>query len=211
MVEGIEQRFFEKGAHGSTPAYLLSDFDKGLFRTVGQIFSASLAEGGPSPNFITDWCYHYLCLGQIKSEDWTKADVSDANYTDLISKIEAAAELELHELANDVFGCGYSGLISGGKKDEMIRAVILHANLRLLPILQQMKEGLSLFGLGNIMARHPDICRPLFVPGDEVTVDADYINSILLAEHNEEGSMRRAREVAIMQYFQDFLQELEEG
>lgn len=49
-------------------------------------------------------------------------------------------------------------------------AVILHANLRLLPILQQMKEGLSLFGLGNIMARHPDICRPLFVPGDEVTV-----------------------------------------
>lgn len=38
MVEGIEQRFFEKGAHGSAPAYSLSDFDKGLFRYVSLVF-----------------------------------------------------------------------------------------------------------------------------------------------------------------------------
>lgn len=49
-------------------------------------------------------------------------------------------------------------------------AVVLHATLRLLPILQQVKEGLQLFGLSAIMARHPEVCKALFVPGDEAAV-----------------------------------------
>lgn len=48
-------------------------------------------------------------------------------------------------------------------------SVVLHANLRGLPILQQIREGHRLYGLSDILARYPDICQP-FVPGVEMKV-----------------------------------------
>ena len=50
------------------------------------------------------------------------------------------------------------------------RAIVLHGNLRLLPMLLQIREGLTLYGLSDIMAKYPDICKPLFVPGLEMKV-----------------------------------------
>lgn len=211
MVEGIEKRFFEKGTHGSSPAYSVSDFDKGFFRTVGEIFAASLAQGGPAPNFMMNWCYQYLCEGSINSEDLKKTDVADSQYTDLMSRIEAASQPEANlSLTEDIVNCGYTGIINADKKAEMMRAVVLHATLRLLPILQQVKEGLQLFGLSAIMARHPEVCKALFVPGDEAAADADFISTIIRAEYSEEGSNKRQIETIIMDHFQDFIQELEQ-
>lgn len=51
-------------------------------------------------------------------------------------------------------------------------AIVLHANLRLLPILLQIRDGLKLYGFCDIMAKYPDICQPLFVPGVEMKVSA---------------------------------------
>lgn len=53
-----------------------------------------------------------------------------------------------------------------------ISAIVLHANLRLLPILMQIRDGLKLYGLCGIMAKYPFIFQPLFVPGVEITVSA---------------------------------------
>ncbi len=50
--------------------------------------------------------------------------------------------------------------------------IVLHANLRLLPVLLQIRDGLKLYGLCDIMAKYHDICQPVFVPGVEMTVSA---------------------------------------
>ncbi|KAK1895108.1 Phosphoglucosamine mutase, partial [Dissostichus eleginoides] len=90
-------------------------------------------------------------------------------------------------------------------------AIVLHANLRLFPMLLQIKDGLSLYGLCSIMAKYPDIVQPLFVPGVEMTADADFIISVCQAEFSERGSNKEQVEVTLMKHLQDFLQELEQA
>ncbi|XP_034094876.1 uncharacterized protein LOC117561507 isoform X3 [Gymnodraco acuticeps] len=121
MVAGIEERFFEKGTHGRRPNYSLSDLDKGHFRTVGEIMAASLAQGGPAPNVLMPWCYKFLCTGSLDLGHLDKSDVGDDQYTDLLSKVEAATDTTIQVLTEEILNCGYTGLISLEKKGEIIR------------------------------------------------------------------------------------------
>ncbi|MEQ2267421.1 hypothetical protein XENORESO_005747 [Xenotaenia resolanae] len=54
--------------------------------SAGEIWAASLAQGGPPPCCLKDWCYQYLCNGDLQIENITKEDVCDVHYTSLISK-----------------------------------------------------------------------------------------------------------------------------
>uniref|UniRef100_A0A672G254 HECT domain-containing protein n=1 Tax=Salarias fasciatus TaxID=181472 RepID=A0A672G254_SALFA len=118
--------------------------------------------------------------------------------------------MTITDLTQDILSCGYTGHIRCEKKDEIIRAIVLHGNLRLLPMLLQIREGLSLYGLSDFMAKYPDVCKPLFVPGIEMKADADFILSICKADFSETGSNKRQVEQTIMNHLQDFLQELEQ-
>ncbi|XP_067289317.1 uncharacterized protein [Pseudorasbora parva] len=208
MIGGIEGRFFEGGA----PKYSLSDLDKGHFKTIGEIMAVSLAQGGPAPNFLAHWCYRVLCSGSLEFEHLEKNDLGDGHFRDLTAQVESATESSITELTEDILSCGYLGVVSLEKKDEIIRAIILHATLKLIPILQEIRKGLQLYGLGGLMEKHPEMCQPLFVPGTETAVvDADFVISICQAEYSEKGSYREQVEVAMMNHLQDLLQELEQN
>lgn len=66
MVAGLEERLFERGGQGKIPKYSMSDLDKGLFRVAGQVFVASLAQGGPAPKFLQEWCFTFLATGTLQ-------------------------------------------------------------------------------------------------------------------------------------------------
>ncbi|TKS90254.1 hypothetical protein D9C73_024385 [Collichthys lucidus] len=209
-VAGFEERFFESGPHGGRPKYSLSDLDKGHFRTVGEIISASLAQGGPPPNYLMLWCYRFLCTGSIDFEHMEKNDVGDEEYLDLLSRVETATDTSIPDLTNEILNCGYTGQITIGRREEITRAIVLHANLRLLPMLLQIRDGLKLYGLSDLMAKYLDVCQPLFVPGLEMTADADFVLSVCQAEYSETGTNQEKVEVMVMNHLQDFLQELEQ-
>ncbi|KAL6455860.1 hypothetical protein MHYP_G00357110 [Metynnis hypsauchen] len=58
----------------------------GLFRSVGEIMAASLAQGGPCPNFLREWCFRYLCSGDSDSIQVSASDVTDFELSQLIER-----------------------------------------------------------------------------------------------------------------------------
>ncbi|XP_017569473.2 uncharacterized protein zgc:112970 [Pygocentrus nattereri] len=67
LVSGIEERLFEHRGdrHGKSPVYSINDMDKGFFKTAGEVFSVSLAQGGPAPCFLRKWCYDVISTGEL--------------------------------------------------------------------------------------------------------------------------------------------------
>lgn len=57
------------------------------FRTAGEVFTVSLAQGGPAPRFLRQWCFDYLSAGDLDEANLTKDDVDDAELFELIQKV----------------------------------------------------------------------------------------------------------------------------
>lgn len=49
--------------------------------------AASLAQGGPCPNFPREWCFKYLCSGDSDSIQVSASDVTDLELSQLIVKV----------------------------------------------------------------------------------------------------------------------------
>ncbi|XP_075331966.1 uncharacterized protein LOC142390434 [Odontesthes bonariensis] len=208
MVHGIELKMFEGDSKGKSPIYSVSDLESGFYRTAGEIFAVSLAQGGPPPCFLRSWCFDFISSGELNV---TKADVDDVEYASLIERVEAADDVR--DLTDEIINCGYTGSLTTNKKDGIIRAIVLHATLRLTPILQQLRSGLKIYDFLEVIERQPLICAPLFVPkqdDDDDTPDADYIMSIIVPDMSVKGSMRHTKETAILNFLHDFLQELQD-
>lgn len=60
-------------------------------RTAGEVFSVSLAQGGPAPCFFGNWCYQFLATGDFDALQLTKDDVDDLEYASLIDRVSTSA------------------------------------------------------------------------------------------------------------------------
>ncbi|XP_057690814.1 G2/M phase-specific E3 ubiquitin-protein ligase-like isoform X2 [Corythoichthys intestinalis] len=207
MVAGIERRFFEGLQNQKSPRYSLNDFDNGLYRTVGEIFAVSLAQGGPAPTFFSPWTYTYLSGGQTNPTVLNSDAVADVQLRNLIDQVELSTDETLPHLADEILVCGYTGVISIHNKHSIVRAIILSAVLRLHPMLDQIKEGLQLYGLLSLMKQYPDVCQSLFVAAEDVKVTAEFIMASISPVLSDKGTTRRQTELELVNYIQDFLYE----
>ncbi|MGL4765051.1 MAG: hypothetical protein ACRC2N_08515 [Aeromonas sp.] len=57
-------------------------------RSAGEIMAVSLAQGGPPPVFLREWCFQYLCSGDYDSIQVTTSDVTDLEFSLLIEKVK---------------------------------------------------------------------------------------------------------------------------
>uniref|UniRef100_A0AAZ1X0R8 HECT domain-containing protein n=1 Tax=Oreochromis aureus TaxID=47969 RepID=A0AAZ1X0R8_OREAU len=204
MVAGIETRFFEGPPHQKSPRYSLTDFDSGLFRTVGEILAVSLAQGGPAPTFFSQWAYSYLCNGQINPTQLDKNTVADSQLRLLIDQVESSTEQSLRGLTDEILNFGFTGAISVQNKEPIVRAITLHAVLRLQPMLEQLKEGLQLYGLHLLIKQYPEICQPLFVLG------GDFVMASIHPQLSEKGTSKHQVELDLVNFIQDLLYESED-
>uniref|UniRef100_A0A673N3L5 HECT domain-containing protein n=1 Tax=Sinocyclocheilus rhinocerous TaxID=307959 RepID=A0A673N3L5_9TELE len=107
--------------------------------------------------------------------------------------------------------CGYTGKMSADMKSKIIRAIVLHSTMRVVPMLDWLRKGLQLYDLRKVMEMHPDLCLPLFVPGGkDDKVDAAFILENCHPVFSDKGSAKYTKEVNVMNFFQDFLQEVED-
>ncbi|KAI4800321.1 hypothetical protein KUCAC02_013313, partial [Chaenocephalus aceratus] len=185
---------------GKNPKYNVSAYQDNTFRYWGEIFAASVVQGGPAPHFLTHHTYHYLCHGQL-DKDVVKAATASVDMENLVTEVQDAEEDSLMALTDSIIACGYSGPIKAVRKKDI---------LELLPILQQLRDGLALYGLDELLVEQPLLCQQLFVPGSLQGVDAEFLILALSPEYSPEGSVRRQCEVRIVNLLQDYLQELED-
>ncbi|RXN13373.1 hypothetical protein ROHU_009783 [Labeo rohita] len=203
MVASIEKCLFEGDANkGKMPKYSLNDMDNELFKVAGEIFAVSIAQGGPAPRFMQEWCYEYLVSGNIKRDG-----VHDTEISPLIKRIEDASDLSNY--TKEILDCGYTGPVNTDHKESILRALELHITTKCIPMLQQLREGLEIYDLTKVMQRKPRECHDLFVIGYDDQVDSHYILSHLAPEMSPSGSIKQVKESKIMEFFQDFLLELE--
>ncbi|KAF4114045.1 hypothetical protein G5714_004268 [Onychostoma macrolepis] len=118
---------------------------------------------------------------------------------------------DMSELTDEILSCGYTGKLSADMKSNIIRAIVLHSTMRVVPMLDQLRKGLQLYDLQKVMEMHPDLCLPLFVPGEkDDKVDAGFILENCHPVFSDKGSVKYTKEVNVMNFFQDFLQEVED-
>uniref|UniRef100_A0AAZ1XUH1 HECT domain-containing protein n=1 Tax=Oreochromis aureus TaxID=47969 RepID=A0AAZ1XUH1_OREAU len=101
--------------------------------------------------------------------------------------------------------CGFTGAISVQNKEPIVRAITLHAVLRLQPMLEQLKEGLQLYGLHLLIKQYPEICQPLFVLG------GDFVMASIHPQLSEKGTSKHQFELDLVNFIQDLLYESEDG
>ncbi|KAF4116602.1 hypothetical protein G5714_004091 [Onychostoma macrolepis] len=220
MMTGIEKRFFEGGENGKTPKYSMTDIDKHNFKTSGEIFSVSITQVGPPPNFFMEWCYNYISFTPTLHPTHKKKNSFSLFIPSLASLylfkqclrlgIKAADHTTLMECTDRILLCGYTGAVSIERKEDIMRSVVLHATVRLLPMLQRVCSGTKLYGLLTLVQQDTDICRQLFVPGSFTKVDADFLVKTLSPVLSENGTMRRQRESRVVNFLQDFVQDVED-
>lgn len=49
--------------------------------------AVSITQDGPPPNFFLEWIYIFIATGEIKKDQLSKSDVTDADLLDLINKV----------------------------------------------------------------------------------------------------------------------------
>lgn len=145
MIAGIEKKVFMGSTDnkGKNPLYSLNILDNNNFRTAGEVMAASMAQGGPLPNFLREWCYWYLCKHRCQAyngdeqSDWWEHCWSYWWRTKL----------------------WYIGTVYVDKSDQIIslsgvRTIVLHSTMRVVPIPDQLRKGLQLYDLQEVLKTH---------------------------------------------------------
>ncbi|XP_047205102.1 uncharacterized protein LOC124857745 [Girardinichthys multiradiatus] len=119
IVAGIENRLFEGDSEmGKIPKYSLNDLDKQLFKVAGEIFSVSVAQGGPAPRFMQEWCYNYNF----------KLMVYMTELSTLLTMIEGASDLSVY--TRDIGLWLHHTDHNTDHKNTILRAITLHATTK---------------------------------------------------------------------------------
>ncbi|MEQ2245717.1 hypothetical protein ILYODFUR_030817 [Ilyodon furcidens] len=137
MLAEVENRLFVGGSDkkGKNLVYSLNSLDSNFFWSVGEIMAASLAQGGPCPNFLHEWCFRCLCSGDSDSIQVSASDVTDFELSKLIERINSTSNDNISDLVDDTVTCGCTGIVSMARRDTMIRTVVLHSTIRVIPML----------------------------------------------------------------------------
>ncbi|KAK2906479.1 hypothetical protein Q8A67_005464 [Cirrhinus molitorella] len=141
----------------------------------------------------------------------TERDVTDPVLMELIKEIKAADNTTLMECSDRISLCGYKGEVSILRKEDIVRSVVLHARVRLVPMLQQICSGMKLYGLLTLVQQVKDICRQLFVPASFTKVDADFLVKSLSPVFIEKGTIWHQTKESKVVFFPQDIEDEEEG
>ena len=175
---------------------------KGNFSACGQIIATSLAQGGPAPSFLDESVYNIMVDPDVDVKKLHEKHLTE-NDLQLIQSIRE--NLSSHH--ETIIDHGYTGTI-----DEIVNSVIISIIVKRVAFLKEFLEGLKLFGVADAIKRHPQVCKSLFTRDSQSlhVIDANYLISLLTPEYSPKGSTRQLVEESLMDYFPDFVYNVED-
>lgn len=199
-IRAIGANLFPDGA----PLDSMLHVQNGDFKACGQIVSVSIAQGGPPPSFLHENVYKMMVNPEV--------DLQKVSSSMLIEKEQEHIEKVLsspNNYSDYIIDSGYTGLISETNVSDIRGTIVASIVSRRICYLKEFVSGM-LFGLKEFLFKEQDLCKILFRQA-KLEISIAYIASILRPVYSEEHSTRRQVEEMVMDLFQDFLFEVEEG
>ncbi|XP_048579358.1 uncharacterized protein LOC125560950 [Nematostella vectensis] len=157
IIPDIAKKFFPDGS----PAYSTNDI--ATYRTIGEIVAASLGQGGPAPNFLAPCVFDTLVsLGDL---DYSNSKDLQKHLTETECKLLKNIRQDIASSTDIIIDHGYTGPITDACADSILAAVTVSMLSRRELMLKELKKGMELYGLADIVTKHPKKCKGLFVMG----------------------------------------------
>ncbi|KAK3744172.1 hypothetical protein QZH41_007934 [Actinostola sp. cb2023] len=202
-VPDIAKKFFPDGS----PVYSTNDIAS--YRAIGEIVAASLAQGGPAPNFLAPCVYDTLASAEGLNYTSTTEDLQKHLTESELKLLEGIRE-DVATNTDTILEHSYTGPITEAHVESIVAAVTVSILSRRELMLKELKKGLELYDFATIITKHPQVCKNLFITDQQQPVDPDYLFSLLKPEYSDVGSTRRSIEESVMDNFQDLLFSLED-
>ena len=192
LIQEIGHKFFPLGVPIDSMLHVVNRF----LKCYGESAAVSIAQGGPTPNFLHEKMYDLLTNKEQTGDPFTKSD----------EEIFAALLENFTEHAEMILDHGYSGIIESSKSEEMVETVKVSITNRRSLYTNEFCNGLELYGIADAMMTNRTIMKPLFVKqSNETSIDANYVLPIRVPIYSEIGTRKRSVEEMIIDTFQDLL------
>ena len=194
---------------GGKPLDSTFHVQNGNFKGCGEIVASSLAQGGPAPCFLDESVYSLLVNPSVPVHELDPEKHLTPSDRNLLSSIRT----DITSHTDTIIEHGYTSSIDDSHIEEILKSIAISIVTRRVLYLKEFLEGLNVYGLGSIIQSHPEACKALFVKdvhNDDDQVDANFLFSSLRPSYSPKGSSRRTTEESIMDFFQDFLFNLED-
>ncbi|KAL9951675.1 hypothetical protein ACROYT_G044393 [Oculina patagonica] len=218
IIEAIKTRLFIEDDDGYVPVESTMALANGAFKTVGEIFATSIVQGGPGPGFLAPWVFHYICHG-MKDLDLKSRVIKDEKiqkFQHQLNEVSSDEELQnfLQEDASlEVLTLiGYRGVPSREKlksRPAVLKSLLLKSFLEpKIAMIEQMAQGLSLFGVLDAMRKHSSLLASVFTPEGWSDVTCDELMQLMIPDFSDDGTRMKELEVNAFKYFADFITSL---
>ena len=202
-VKKIGDEMFSGGA----PIDSMQNVTNNNYRFCGQIMAVSIVEGGPPPKFLDESVFYMLCNGiaDVKSLIEENFSPNDRSFFNQIKK-------NPQEMSSLIIDNGFTGVINDQSIKTIIETMMVSIASKRRMYLEEVAEGLKIFGLYEKVINNQALMKPLFVRDSASTVvDAPYVTSLLQPSFSPDGSSKRVVEETFIDYLQDFLNDLEDS
>ncbi|XP_056438179.1 G2/M phase-specific E3 ubiquitin-protein ligase-like isoform X2 [Gadus chalcogrammus] len=214
LVKAIfkESGAFEESLNGFTPRMNISHVQNGVYRTIGQMMSTIIVQGGEPPALLSPLVVDYLLTGHIFQLKVTPDDVADMELREALKKVDQALTTE--ELEQAVECCdswryqleGLPNPVSMDNKDAFVQnAILFHVVIQRQSCYDQLVEGLKYYEVLPLLKERPCLRVLLDMPEEPSDVPADVVATLLKPNYSVLGSNKRPREELMVVKFREFL------
>jgi hypothetical protein len=185
------------------------------------LIGVSIVQGGAAYPYFAPSFFSYICGVDVCSITASQDEIPEFEIHQALQKITSVEDsTQLQDVAQNesemLLSCGFTkpfATLTLKDIPSIIESVTLHTTiLKVKAELDDMVKGLDDAGVLEMLRKHPDFFRPLFVYNKDNSLTADKL--MALFEHrvfSQQGSSEHVKEQATYMLFSDFLEELEGG
>jgi len=184
------------------------------FFNAGRLMGLSVLHCGMNPSFLQDWCFDYIVNQKLPQFTGFSQTFKDRRDVQKLLMAKTDEQLQSNLLDDDVDHLiqkiGFTGLVTKFKlsqRNDLLRSIYFKEEIepRLSP-LSQLAQGLDIKGLLDSIRKNPKSFKVCFTICSLDTMD---VSDLMITEFNgPEGSNLRVREMDVMKFFSDVMENL---